>query len=205
MTDQCHTRCNSRFFGSPRHPQNHEANLSTIEDPPQAHARLSGAHENQSRTRSVALTQSQGARATRCLSEPDVSGRETSPAGRCVPRRMTVLRGRHDFETVLRTGHRLTSRNFVLRACPNTIAHARLGIIAGRKAAARAVDRNRGKRLIREAFHTISGGIAGFDVTVQLRNDLRTLDNDAVRSELHVLLDKLVRRCGESAPSTSAG
>ena len=75
--------------------------------------------------------------------------------------------------------------------------HARLGIIAGKKAAARAVDRNRGKRLIREAFRTASGVIGAYDVTVQLRSNLRRECAAAVRTELQRLLEKLAARRDE--------
>jgi ribonuclease P protein component len=82
----------------------------------------------------------------------------------------------------------------VLRARPNSEAHARLGIIAGKKAAARAVDRNRGKRLIREAFRSFGGSIGAYDITVQLRGDLRSEPASALRVELRELLETLGRR-----------
>jgi len=107
--------------------------------------------------------------------------------------RASVLRDREAFEAVLRTGVRISSRNLVLRARPNGLTHARLGIIAGRKAAARAVDRNRGKRLIREAFRVAAADLGAVDVTVQLRNDLRRESGAAVRLELGELFTKLSR------------
>jgi len=105
-----------------------------------------------------------------------------------------VLRERSEFEAVLRSALRVTSRNFVMRARANGTQHARLGIIAGRKVASRAVDRNRGKRLIREAFRTCPA-FTGYDITVQLGSDLRSLANAAVRAELRGLIDSLARRC----------
>jgi ribonuclease P protein component len=81
-----------------------------------------------------------------------------------------------------------------MRARANGTQQARLGIIAGRKAALRAVDRNRGKRLIREAFRTCSAFTA-YDITVQLRSDLRNVANAVVRAELRGLIDSLARRC----------
>ncbi|MDB5925528.1 MAG: ribonuclease protein component [Betaproteobacteria bacterium] len=105
-----------------------------------------------------------------------------------------VLRKGSEFEAVLRSGLRVASRNFVMRACANGVGQTRVGIIAGRKAASRAVDRNRGKRLIREAFRIPSALIA-CDVTVQLRTDLRSEHNSTVRAELQHLIASLVRRC----------
>ena len=108
--------------------------------------------------------------------------------------RASVLRERAAFEAVLRSGCRIPSRNFVLRARPNELGHARLGIIAGSKAVPRAVDRNRGKRLIREAFHLAALGLGAFDVTVQLKSDLRRESAATVRQELKDILEKLARR-----------
>src|SRR5689334_24331470 len=87
---------------------------------------------------------------------------------RRVSRAAQVLRKSADFERVLRTGSRTTTTNFVLRAARNSESHARLGIIAGRKSAPRAVDRNRAKRLIRETFRQFAGHLGAYDVAVQL-------------------------------------
>ena len=56
------------FSASPK-AVHHEANLPTIENAPQAHARLSRAHENQGRTRRHQRAQGEGKGTTRCLSE----------------------------------------------------------------------------------------------------------------------------------------
>ena len=109
-------------------------------------------------------------------------------------RRAHVLRERADFEAVLRTGWRLASRNFVLRAGQNGVSHPRLGIIAGKKVAPRAVDRNRARRLIREAFRAASPALGSYDVTIQIRADLRAELNAGVRAELAKLLQSLALR-----------
>lgn len=98
-----------------------------------------------------------------------------------------------DFEAVLRSGSRFASRNFVVRARLNSRTHARLGIIAGKKVAARAVDRNRARRLIREAFRGALTHLGPYDVTVQLRGDLRAEPNSRVREELEKLLASVAR------------
>lgn len=116
-----------------------------------------------------------------------------------------MLRERGAFEAVLRSGCRIATRNFVLRARLNEEAHARLGIIAGKKAAARAVDRNRGKRFIREAFRFFGGGIGPYDITVQLRGDLRSEPASALRAELRELLEALGRRPIKSLQRAETG
>ena len=104
-----------------------------------------------------------------------------------------MMRRPEEFEAVLRSRIRSSSRNFVARARANALDHPRLGIIAGRKAAARAVDRNRAKRLIREAFRAAGGRAGAYDIAVQLRSDLRGEENGALRRELETLLDTLLR------------
>ena len=121
---------------------------------------------------------------------------------------------------MLRSGVRVSSRNFVARALlrgdvrntgntPNTGDSPRLGLIAGKKAAPRAVDRNRAKRLVREIFRAQASAFGPIDVTVQLRTDLRSHNNESVRSELRGLLESLARRCGSGStapkPAPPAG
>ena len=96
---------------------------------------------------------------------------------------------------------RVSTRNFVARALANATVHPRLGMICGKKAAPRAVDRNRAKRLIREVFRATVLSVGAYDVAIQLRNDLRTQENSAVRAELEHLLHSLARRCTANAAS----
>lgn len=108
--------------------------------------------------------------------------------------RARVLRDRESFDTVLRRGYRVSSRNFVVRALPNGLSQARLGIIAAKKVAPRAIDRNRGRRMVREAFRAAETTIQGMDVTIQLLDSLRREDPARVRVELTTLLMKLAER-----------
>lgn len=57
-----------------------------------------------------------------------------------------------------------------VRSRPNGLGHPRLGMVAGRKALRRAVDRNRSKRLLREAFRAAHKALPALDIVVQFRD-----------------------------------
>jgi ribonuclease P protein component len=76
---------------------------------------------------------------------------------------------RGQFEAALGLGPTRTRRHFTLFVRPNGGSHARIGIIASKRVAARAVDRNRAKRLVREAFRRVRRRLGGLDVVVRLR------------------------------------
>lgn len=94
---------------------------------------------------------------------------------------------------MLADGRRFPGTLFFLRALPNGESAARLGIIAGRKAIARAVDRNRSKRLVREAFRAASGTLGAFDVILICRQPVPRGGNGPARRELERLFAELVR------------
>jgi ribonuclease P protein component len=104
-----------------------------------------------------------------------------------------------EFRRVLAAPLRLSKRGFVLRADSNVLAGARLGLITSRKAARRAVDRNRAKRLAREAFRAMRERMPAVDVVLQLKNDLRDRDNAGVRAELDTLLRDMSMRFSRSS------
>lgn len=100
---------------------------------------------------------------------------------------------------------RLSKRSFVLRAESSTSVDARLGLIASRKAARRAVDRNRAKRLAREAFRAARETMPAVDVILQLKNDMRDRSNASVRDELDTLLRDLTMRFSRSSAECAPG
>ncbi len=62
------------------------------------------------------------------------------------------LKRRRDFERVTREGRSLGDGLFRVRAAPNGLPHGRLGIIVSKRMSRLSPERNRMKRLIREAW-----------------------------------------------------
>ena len=77
---------------------------------------------------------------------------------------------------------------------PNDGSHARIGIIASKRVAPRAVDRNRAKRLVREAFRKLRHRLGGVDVVVQLRRCPAGGLGAAAGAEIVKLLEELAAK-----------
>lgn len=85
----------------------------------------------------------------------------------------------------------LQGRWFRVLARPNQLDSARLGLIVGRRAAARAVDRSLAKRLAREQFRRVRSRLSGLDVLVRLKAVVARSERIAASAELHQLLSRL--------------
>jgi len=95
-----------------------------------------------------------------------------------------------DFKRVRRTGRSYAHPLAILAACPNDREHVRVGITAGR-AMGGAVQRNRAKRLLREALRRNLNRIRpGWDIVLIARPELRSASWPQIE---HALLDLLAR------------
>lgn len=83
-----------------------------------------------------------------------------------------------DFRQVFRTGKRHRGNEFTVIARANDLDFPRLGLAISRRSAARAVDRNRLKRLVRETFRTSATGLYPVDIVVQATPAARLKAND---------------------------
>lgn len=74
---------------------------------------------------------------------------------------------RSDFQRVYKRGRRARGPSFAVVVLENGLAHARLGLSVSKRQAKLAVDRNRVRRLFREAFRLERGALpAGLDVVM---------------------------------------
>ena len=104
------------------------------------------------------------------------------------------LRSRSQFTEALAEGAAGLRRHFTVYARPNGLTHARIGIIASKRVAPRAVDRNRAKRLVREAFRAMRHRLTGTDIVVQLRRWSPRGSVAAARADIARLLEELAAR-----------
>jgi ribonuclease P protein component len=73
-----------------------------------------------------------------------------------------------DFDRVVADNQRARTNYLMVMARPNQVGYPRLGMIIGRRVLARAVDRNRVKRCVRERFRLVLPELPACDFVVRL-------------------------------------
>ena len=107
------------------------------------------------------------------------------------------LRTKAEFDRVFRRGQRLDGRLFTLVVAVNGTEADRLGLAVSRRVGG-AVQRNRAKRLVREAFRRLSReGRVALDLVVLAKPELAALGLGEVQRELEQRLRRAGRRAAE--------
>ena len=97
-----------------------------------------------------------------------------------------------EFDAVFRESDlRVNHTSILVLAKRNTQGFNRLGMVVSKKNAPRAVDRNRIKRQIREAFRLSPAGKDGLDVVVLSRPGAARADAMSMKELLRASFDKL--------------
>lgn len=105
------------------------------------------------------------------------------------------------FRVVYEKGRKVVGRGLILWALPTTAPGIRLGVVASRRVGG-SVQRNRARRLLREAFRLHRFEMNGpADVVIVARASLL----EAGRAEVEADLLRAVQRAGLSAPAAPGG
>jgi len=102
------------------------------------------------------------------------------------------LRTSKEFGRVFADPVRSSDRFFTILAKPNDVGIARLGLAISRKAAKRAVDRNRLKRIARESFRRKA--LPAWDFVVMARPGAAAEPSAVLRASLDASFERLARK-----------
>lgn len=105
--------------------------------------------------------------------------------------RQKRIRTSAQFEALMRGGMRRSLAGFTFFYARSPVGHARLGILISRKHAARATDRNRIKRCIREAFRQSQENLGAIDLLVRPPYGFRPSTETVAK--LRLCLESLVK------------
>jgi ribonuclease P protein component len=95
------------------------------------------------------------------------------------------------FDRLFRAGRRLDSPSVQVIVAPAAKLPGQIGYVIGTRQMPRAVDRNRLRRVLREAIRSRRTALAGLDVVIRLRRGCARSEIDVVASEAVALLDRL--------------
>jgi ribonuclease P protein component len=98
---------------------------------------------------------------------------------------------RGSFGPVLRASRKVRGRLAIIHASPAAGSVSRLGVALTRRLVPSAVDRNRVKRLVREAFRRHPLKHSGLDCVVMLRERFASAQAAEIAAEVRALLGRL--------------
>lgn len=107
------------------------------------------------------------------------------------------LRVSQEFQKVYQKGRRYDGVLMTAFVLPNNLSHNRFGITASRKAIGNAVQRNRARRLLREAFRlkqsTLSGLHSNYDWVFNAKRKLPALKASAAIEEFEKMVSRVAK------------
>ncbi len=161
-----------------------EKNISTEQPPPSEKTRIQSQNGDQKRTRRFETPPRQG---TQSIDGQTLLNYRLPKDER--------LRKPVEFRVVYAEGKRFDGRLLTVFILPSETSFQRVGITASKKISNKAHDRNRAKRLLREAFRLSKGDLAGletkFDWVLNARRDLLKVKLEKPLEEFRLILAKV--------------
>ena len=109
-----------------------------------------------------------------------------------------------EFDAAFERGNRLSDKGLSAVVLSNNMNGARLGLAVSKKVAARANQRNRIKRHIRESFRLNCHRLPAVDIVVTPRNACVQASAAELRSMLERLWNRIAQVCSQTSSGTCA-
>ncbi|MFM1895678.1 MAG: hypothetical protein RLZZ385_752 [Pseudomonadota bacterium] len=110
------------------------------------------------------------------------------------PKKLRLLKA-SDFKAVFgQAKFKVSCRNLLVFAMPNELEHARLGLVIGKRHVPKATERNRIKRVLRNAFRLNQKLLQGLDIVILARSELASLDNKMLAMRIDTLWRDLIKK-----------
>lgn len=111
------------------------------------------------------------------------------------------LLGASDFQPVFKNARfKVSCQHILVLAVAGNLPSPRLGLVIAKKNVARAVDRNRVKRILRESFRHNQGLLPAVDIVILARSGIGSLGKDVIRSRIDKLWQDLIQKSGRPTP-----
>lgn len=114
------------------------------------------------------------------------------------------LKKTDEFSSVFSFRRRIFGDCLALHYQPNSLGYARLGIVASKKVARRAVARNYMRRVLREWFRLNHEKLGALDLVIRVQKPFAHAKYSLVQEELQRLLNRLQKQNAKSV-NVSAG
>ena len=114
------------------------------------------------------------------------------------------LRRPAEFKQVSQHGRRSKRALLTAGFAAGSSGHPRVGLAIAKKSVPLANQRNRVKRLIREAFRHNQARLPSVDLVFYASPGLSRLDNDAIRALIADVWTQVIERCARHSSSPSA-
>lgn len=106
--------------------------------------------------------------------------------------KQTKLIKTDEFSSVFNFRKRISAQYLVMHYQPNSLQHARLGLVVGKKTAKLSVSRNYMRRLLREFFRLHQHEICPVDLVIRVQKKFDRIDFIQIKQEFDSMMVKLL-------------
>ena len=118
------------------------------------------------------------------------------------PKELRLTRAAEYKAVFSKAKYKVSCRYLLIFAIDNTRAHSRIGVIVGKKNVAKAVQRNRIKRLLRTSFRLNQDLLGSVDIVILARSNLGSLNNNSITGKTLLLWQDLIDKVKNKAKAS---